>query len=114
MLFSAAVTEIFTTLCVSPQSDERSHDVRAPPAGRIGQRAPPRRCRLSGTVSSVRAQPPFFVSTCRPCVLLRRTPLMLAVAGGHVDAVSLLLEREASVNMADSHGLTALHLGVSV
>lgn len=38
---------------------------------------------------------------------------MLAVAGGHVDAVSLLLEREASVNLADSHGLTALHLGVS-
>ena len=37
---------------------------------------------------------------------------MLAVAGGHVDAVSLLLEREASVNLADNHGLTALHLGV--
>lgn len=39
---------------------------------------------------------------------------MLAVAGGHVDAVSLLLEREADVNVADNHGLTALHLGVSV
>lgn len=39
---------------------------------------------------------------------------MLAVAGGHVDAVSLLLEREANVNVADNHGLTALHLGVSV
>lgn len=38
---------------------------------------------------------------------------MLAVAGGHVDAVSLLLEREADVNVADNHGLTALHLGVS-
>lgn len=38
---------------------------------------------------------------------------MLAVAGGHVDAVSLLLEREANVNMANKHGLTALHLGVS-
>ena len=38
---------------------------------------------------------------------------MLAVAGGHVDAMSLLLEREASVNLADNHGLTALHLGVS-
>lgn len=37
---------------------------------------------------------------------------MLAVAGGHVDAVSLLLEREANVNLPDSHGLTALHLGV--
>lgn len=39
---------------------------------------------------------------------------MLAVAGGHVDAVSLLLEREADVNVADNHGLTALHLGVGV
>ena len=39
---------------------------------------------------------------------------MLAVAGGHVDAVSLLLEREAAVDTADNHGLTALHLGVGV
>lgn len=39
---------------------------------------------------------------------------MLAVAGGHVDAVSLLLEREANVNVANNHGLTALHLGVSI
>lgn len=39
---------------------------------------------------------------------------MLAVAGGHVDAVSLLLEREANVNVANKHGLTALHLGVSI
>lgn len=39
---------------------------------------------------------------------------MLAVAGGHVDAVSLLLEREANVNMANNHGLTALHLGVRI
>lgn len=38
---------------------------------------------------------------------------MLAVIGGHVDAVSLLLEREASVDLADHQGLTALHLGVS-
>lgn len=45
--------------------------------------------------------------------LIFRTPLMLAVAGGHVDAVSLLLERDANVNFADNHGLTALHLGVS-
>ncbi len=37
---------------------------------------------------------------------------MLAVVGGHVDAVSLLLEREANVNAANNHGLTALHLGV--
>lgn len=38
---------------------------------------------------------------------------MLAVLGGHVDAVSLLLEREANVDTADHQGLTALHLGVS-
>lgn len=42
-----------------------------------------------------------------------RTPLMLAVAGGHIDSVSLLLEREVNVNMASHNGLTALHLGVS-
>uniref|UniRef100_A0A8C6L2I1 Ankyrin repeat domain 44 n=1 Tax=Nothobranchius furzeri TaxID=105023 RepID=A0A8C6L2I1_NOTFU len=41
-----------------------------------------------------------------------QTPLMLAVAGGHLDTVSLLLERDAHVNMANSHGLTALHLGL--
>lgn len=39
---------------------------------------------------------------------------MLAVAGGHVDAVSLLLEKEASVNVTNKHGFTALHLGVTV
>lgn len=39
---------------------------------------------------------------------------MLAVAGGHVDAVSLLLEKEASVNVTNNHGFTALHLGVTV
>lgn len=54
----------------------------------------------------------FFLS--HILALICRTPLMLAVAGGHVDAVSLLLEREADVNVADNHGLTALHLGVSV
>lgn len=37
---------------------------------------------------------------------------MLAVAGGHIDSVSLLLEREVNVNMANHNGLTALHLGV--
>lgn len=37
---------------------------------------------------------------------------MLAVLGGHVDAVSLLLEREANVDAVDRHGLTALHFGV--
>lgn len=39
---------------------------------------------------------------------------MLAAAEGHVDAVALLLEREANVNLANKHGLTALHLGVTV
>jgi len=48
-----------------------------------------------------------------PTMCICRTPLMLAVMGGHVDAVSLLLEREATVDMADHQGLTALHLGVS-
>lgn len=46
--------------------------------------------------------------------LVRRTPLMLAVVGGHVDAVSLLLEREASVNVTNKQGFTALHLGVTL
>lgn len=41
-----------------------------------------------------------------------RTPLMLAVAYGHIDAVSLLLEKEASVDAADILGCTALHRGV--
>lgn len=41
-----------------------------------------------------------------------RTPLMLAVAYGHIDAVSLLLEKEASVDAADLLGCTALHRGV--
>lgn len=38
---------------------------------------------------------------------------MLAVAYGHVDAVSLLLEKEASVDAADLLGCTALHRGVT-
>lgn len=42
-----------------------------------------------------------------------RTPLMLAVAHGHIDAVSLLLEKEASVDAADLLGCTALHRGVT-
>lgn len=42
-----------------------------------------------------------------------RTPLMLAVAYGHIDAVSLLLEKEASVDAADLLGCTALHRGVT-
>lgn len=37
---------------------------------------------------------------------------MLAVAYGHIDAVSLLLEKEANVNAVDIVGCTALHRGV--
>lgn len=44
----------------------------------------------------------------------RRTPLLLAVAGGHVDCVSLLLEQEADIHKADRRGLTALHVGVKL
>lgn len=39
---------------------------------------------------------------------------MLAVVGGHVDVVSLLLEKDASVNVTNKHGFTALHLGVNL
>lgn len=52
------------------------------------------------------------VDLLRRVTLVCRTPLMLAVVGGHVDAVSLLLEREANVNTADKKGLMALHLAV--
>lgn len=37
---------------------------------------------------------------------------MLAVAYGHIDAVSLLLEKEANVDAVDIVGCTALHRGV--
>ena len=37
---------------------------------------------------------------------------MLAVAYGHIDAVSLLLEKDANVDAADIVGCTALHRGV--
>lgn len=37
---------------------------------------------------------------------------MLAVAYGHSDAVSLLLEKEANVDAVDIMGCTALHRGV--
>lgn len=39
---------------------------------------------------------------------------MLAVAYGHIDAVSLLLEKEANVDAVDIMGCTALHRGVCV
>lgn len=69
----------------------------------------------------------FLISLCKLAVLVchfiamtalvffffPRTPLMLAVAYGHVDAVSLLLEKEASVDAADLLGCTALHRGVT-
>lgn len=38
---------------------------------------------------------------------------MLAVLGGHVDCVRLLLEKGALPNAGDRRGRTALHRGVS-
>lgn len=60
---------------------------------------------------------PFYTCDCYCFDVLflfpSRTPLMLAVAYGHIDAVSLLLEKEASVDAADLLGCTALHRGVT-
>lgn len=103
-----------------PFSIERSHGVSSPPAGWIGHCRAHRRCRLPRTVSSVLpvqlfCMAPFVLlsdTLARSDWLSSRTPLLLAVAGGHVDCVSLLLEREADIHQADHHGLTALHLGV--
>lgn len=45
--------------------------------------------------------------------VLCRTPLMLAVLGGHTDCVVLLLERGACPDLRDRKGRTALHRAVS-
>lgn len=47
------------------------------------------------------------------CGVVVRTPLMLAVLGGHTDCVYLLLSKGASVEARDKWGRTALHRGVS-
>lgn len=47
-------------------------------------------------------------------LFLYRTPLMLAVANGHVDAVLYLIANGAIVNNQDVHGRTALHRGASI
>lgn len=41
-----------------------------------------------------------------------RTPLMLAVLGGHTDCVHYLLEKGALPDAKDKRGSTALHRGV--
>lgn len=41
-----------------------------------------------------------------------RTPLMLAVLGGHTDCVHYLLEKGALSDAKDKRGCTALHRGV--
>lgn len=66
-------------------------------------------CKLAGTNSIL-----FYSYDCSVLFcFFPRTPLMLAVAYGHIDAVSLLLEKEASVDAADLLGCTALHRGVT-
>lgn len=42
-----------------------------------------------------------------------RTPLMIAVANGHIDAVLLLISQGANIQAMDAFGRTALHRGVS-
>lgn len=42
-----------------------------------------------------------------------RTPLMLAVLGGHTDCVHFLLEKGALPDAKDKRSSTALHRGVS-
>lgn len=46
------------------------------------------------------------------CVCVVRTPLMLAVLGGHTDCVYVLLRKGAGVEARDKWGRTALHRGV--
>lgn len=47
------------------------------------------------------------------CVCVVRSPLMLAVLGGHTDCVYLLLSKGAGVEARDKCSRTALHRGVS-
>lgn len=41
-----------------------------------------------------------------------RTPLMVAVSNGHIDATLLLLHYRSRLNLQDIHHRTALHRGV--
>lgn len=43
-----------------------------------------------------------------------RTPLMVAVSNGHIDATLLLLHYRSKLNLQDIHHRTALHRGVRV
>ena len=42
----------------------------------------------------------------------KQTPLMIAVAGGHVHIIQLLVEAGADVNAVDADGDTCLHVAV--
>lgn len=50
-----------------------------------------------------------MINDCRGTVS-SEPPLMLAVAGGHVDAVHWLLKRGANVHLADRFGKSALEM----
>lgn len=51
--------------------------------------------------------------SCNLYAMICRTPLMMAVANGHVDTVLYLIANGAIVNAKDSQGRTSLHRGVS-